>query len=122
MFFGAQASAGRTELLLVENESVEGRIKQRVLLRLGGLDQLLVSDPLVCLLASLGRVCTRQAVLGADERGHSVTTRMCRIALALHLLGSGAWPNPSKPGQPLSIGRHPQGERRARRRHGSRSG
>jgi hypothetical protein len=43
VFIRTQTTAGRTYLLLVENERVEGRIKQRVLLRLGRLDQLQAS-------------------------------------------------------------------------------
>ena len=83
MFLRTQTTAGRTYLLLVENERVEGRIKQRVLLRLGRLDQLQASGQLDSLLASLGRFSTRLAVLGAHERGHSVTTRTRRIGPAL---------------------------------------
>lgn len=83
MFLRTQTTAGRTYLLLVESERVEGRIKQRVLLRLGRLDQLQASGQLDSLLASLGRFSTRLAVLGAHERGHSVTTRTRRIGPAL---------------------------------------
>lgn len=83
MFLRTQTTAGRTYLLLVENERVDGRIKQRVLLRLGRLDQLQASGQLDSLLASLGRFSTRLAVLGAHERGHSVTTRTRRIGPAL---------------------------------------
>lgn len=83
MFLRTQTTAGRTYLLLVENERVEGRIKQRVLLRLGRLDQLQASGQLDSLLASLGRFSTRLAVLGAHERGHSVTTRTRRIGASL---------------------------------------
>ena len=83
MFLRTQTTAGRTYLLLVENERVEGRIKQRVLLRLGRLDQLQASGQLDSLLASLGRFSTRLAVLGAHERWHSVTTRTRRIGASL---------------------------------------
>lgn len=83
MFLRTQTTAGRTYLLLVENERVQGRIKQRVLLRLGRLDQLQASGQLDSLLASLGRFSTRLAVLGAHVRGHSVTTRTRRIGPAL---------------------------------------
>ncbi len=83
MFLRTQTTAGRTYLLLVENERMDGRIKQRVLLRLGRLDQLQASGQLDSLLASLGRFSTRLAVLGAHERGHSVTTRTRRIGASL---------------------------------------
>ena len=83
MFLRTQTTAGRTYLLLVENERVEGRIKQRVLHRLGRLDQLQASGQLDSLLASLGRFSDRLAVLGAHSRGDSITTRTRRIGAAL---------------------------------------
>lgn len=83
MFLRTQTTAGRTYLLLVENERVEGRIKQRVLHRLGRLDQLQASGQLDSLLASLGRFSTKLAVLGAHSRGESITTRTRSIGAAL---------------------------------------
>jgi hypothetical protein len=74
VFIRTQTTAGRTYLLLVENERVEGRIKQRVLLRLGRLDQLQASGQLDSLLLSLGRFSDKLAVLDAHARGDSVTT------------------------------------------------
>jgi hypothetical protein len=67
----------------VENERVDGRIKQRVLLRLGRLDQLQASGQLDSLLASLGRFSDKLAVLGAHGRGESVTTDTRSIGAAL---------------------------------------
>lgn len=67
----------------MENERVDGRIKQRVLHRLGRLDQLQASGQLDSLLASLGRFSTKLAVLGAHDRGESVTTRTRSIGAAL---------------------------------------
>ena len=83
MFLRTQTTAGRTYLLLVENERVDGRIKQRVLHRLGRLDQLQASGQLDSLLASLGRFSDKLAVLGAHSRGDSVTTRTRSIGPAL---------------------------------------
>jgi hypothetical protein len=83
VFLRTQTTAGRTYLLLVENERVDGRIKQRVLHRLGRLDQLQASGQLDSLLASLGRFSAKLAVLGAHGRGESVTTRTRRIGAAL---------------------------------------
>ena len=83
MFIRTQTTAGRTYLLLVENERVGGRIKQRVLHRLGRLDQLVASGQLDSLLSSLGRFCDKLAVLGAHDRGESVTTRTRTIGPAL---------------------------------------
>ncbi|HEV2041303.1 MAG TPA: IS1634 family transposase, partial [Casimicrobiaceae bacterium] len=70
-------------MLLVQNERVDGRIKQRVLHRLGRLDQLVASGQLDSLLASLGRFSDKLAVLGAHRRGDSVTTRTRHIGAAL---------------------------------------
>lgn len=83
MFLRTQTTAGRTYLLLVENERVDGRIRQRVLHRLGRLDQLQASGQLDSLLASLGRFSDKLAVLGAHGRGESVATRTRRIGAAL---------------------------------------
>jgi len=83
VFLRTQTTAGRTYLLLVENERVDGRIKQRVLHRLGRLDQLQASGQLDNLLASLGRFSTKLVVLGAHDRGESVTTRTRSIGAAL---------------------------------------
>jgi hypothetical protein len=83
VFLRTQTTAGRTYLLLVENERVDGRIKQRVLHRLGRLDQLQASGQLDSLLASLGRFSDKLAVLGAHGRGESVTTRTRSIGAAL---------------------------------------
>jgi len=83
LFLRTQTTAGRTYLLLVQNERVDGRIKQRVLHRLGRLDQLKASGQLDSLLASLGRFSDKLSVLGAHERGDSVTTRTRSIGAAL---------------------------------------
>jgi hypothetical protein len=83
VFLRTQTTAGRTYLLLVQNERVEGRIRQRVLHRLGRLDQLQASGQLDSLLASLGRFSDKFAVLGAHSRGDSVTTRTRTIGPAL---------------------------------------
>jgi len=83
VFLRTQTTAGRTYLLLVESERVDGRIKQRVLHRLGRLDQLQASGQLDSLLASLGRLSNKLAVLGAHGRGESITTRTRSIGAAL---------------------------------------
>jgi Transposase DDE domain len=83
MFIRTQTTAGRTYLLLVESVREGGRIKQRVLHRLGRLDQLVASGQLDSLLVSLGRFSDKLAVLGAHDRGESVTTRTRRIGAAL---------------------------------------
>lgn len=54
-------------------------MKQRVLLRLGRLDELLVSGRLDALLQSLGRFSEKLSILGAHSRGESITTRSIRI-------------------------------------------
>ena len=63
MFVRAQTNGNRTYLLVVENERVDGKIRQRVLHRLGRLDELLASGQLDALLHSLGRFSEKYAVL-----------------------------------------------------------
>ena len=67
----------------MDNKWVDGKVKQRVLLRLGRLDELLASGRLDSLIRSLGRFSEKLAVLGAHARGDSITTRSSRIGPAL---------------------------------------
>jgi len=75
LFVRAQTNGNRTYLLVVENERIQGKIQQRVLYRLGRLDELLASGQLDALLHSLGRFSDKYAVLGAHANGQSITTR-----------------------------------------------
>jgi hypothetical protein len=75
LFVRTQTNGPRTYLLLVENERVNGQVRQRVLCRLGRLDQLLASGQLDVLLQSLGRFSDKYAVLGAHLNGESITTQ-----------------------------------------------
>jgi hypothetical protein len=59
----------------VDNTWVNGKVKQRVLHRLGRLDELVASGQLDSLLRSLGRFSEKLSVLGAHLKGDSVTTR-----------------------------------------------
>ena len=83
MFVRTQTNGSRTYLLIVDNQWVDGKVKQRVLLRLGRLDELLASGRLDSLIQSLGRFSEKLAVLGAQARGDSVATRSARIGPAL---------------------------------------
>ena len=83
MFIRTQSNGSRTYLLIVDNERVDGKVKQRVLFRLGRLDELLAGGQLDSLIQSLGRFSEKLAVLGAHARGDSITTRSARIGLAL---------------------------------------
>lgn len=83
MFIRTQTNGDRTYLLLVENERIDGRIKQRVLHRLGRLDELQASGELDRLLASLGRFSEKYLVLGAHAEGQSITTRTQTVGPAL---------------------------------------
>lgn len=83
MFVRAQTNGNRAYLLVVENERVDGKIRQRVLHRLGRLDELLASGQLDALLHSLGRFSEKYAVLGAHTDGESVITRTRIIGPAL---------------------------------------
>ena len=79
MFVRTQTNGSRTYLLIVDNEWVDGKVKQRVLLRLGRLDELLASGRLDALMQSLGRFSEKLTVLGAHARGESIATRSARI-------------------------------------------
>src|ERR1035438_9562553 len=79
LFVRTQTNGSRTYLLIVDNQWVDGKVKQRVLLRLGRLDELLASGRLDSLIQSLGRFSEKLAVLGAHVRGDSLTTRSARI-------------------------------------------
>jgi transposase len=83
LFVRTQTNGSRVYLLIVDNEWVDGKVKQRVLHRLGRLDQLLSSGRLDSLLRSLGRFSEKLAVLGAHAQGDSVVTRSVRVGPAL---------------------------------------
>ena len=83
MFVRTQTNGSRTYLLIVDNHWVDGKVKQRVLHRLGRLDELLASGDLDALLRSLGRFSEKLTVLGAHARGESITTRSARIGPTL---------------------------------------
>ena len=83
MFVRTQTNGSRTYLLIVDNQWIDGKVKQRVLHRLGRLDELLANGQLDSLLLSLGRFSEKLTVLGAHARGHSITTRTARIGPSL---------------------------------------
>ena len=83
MFVRTQTNGSRTYLLIVDNHWVHGKVQQRVLFRLGRLDQLLADGRLDALVQSLGRFSEKLAVLGAQARGQSVAARSSRMGPAL---------------------------------------
>ncbi len=83
MFIRTQTNGTRTYLLLVENERVNGRLVQRVLHRLGRLDELHASGQLDAVLKSLGRFSDKLLVLDAHARGASVTTKTSGVGPGL---------------------------------------
>ena len=83
MFVRTQTNGSRTYLLIVDNVRVEGKVKQRVLHRLGRLDELLASGQLDSLVQSLGRFSGKLTVLGAHAQGDSIVTRSARIGPSL---------------------------------------
>ena len=89
MFIRTQSNGPRTYLLIVDNQRVDGKVKQRVLLRLGRLDELQASGQLDSLLQSLGRFSEKLAVLGAHARGDSIATRRPGSVRPRSLNGSG---------------------------------
>jgi len=81
---GAAVGAPDTiRVAIVENARVAGRVKQKVIARLGRLDELLASGDLDRLLASLGRLSEKYVVLGAQARGEAVGTRTRIVGPAL---------------------------------------
>jgi transposase len=85
VFIRTQTNGDRTYLLLVENERIDGRLVQRVLYRLGRLDQLQAAGQLDGLVKSLGRFSEKLLVLDAHARGESVPTQTLTIGPALIL-------------------------------------
>jgi len=83
LFIRTQTNADRTYLLLVENERVAGRVQQKIIARLGRLDELVNSGELDRLLKSLGRFSEKYAVLGAHAKGEALTTRTRIVGPAL---------------------------------------
>jgi len=83
VFLRTQSNGSRTYLLIVDNERVNGKVKQRVLLRLGRLDQLQASGQIDALIESLGRFSEKLAILGAHARGESVVAHSVRIGPGL---------------------------------------
>jgi transposase len=75
LFLRTQTNGQRTYLLLVENQRVDGYVRQQVLCRLGRLDELRDSGQLDLLLQSLGRFSDKYVVLGAHRNGQSITTQ-----------------------------------------------
>ena len=83
MFVRTQTNGSRTYLLIVDNQWVDGKVKQRVLLRLGRLDELLANGQLDVLIQSLSRFSEKLSVLGAHAQGDSITTHSAKIGPAL---------------------------------------
>jgi len=83
MFVRAKNRDDKTYLMIVENKRVGGRTVQTVRHSLGRLDQLLESGGLDALIASLSRFSEKLAVLGAVERGDTITAITRRIGPAL---------------------------------------
>lgn len=83
MFIRTQTNGDRTYLLLVENERIDGRLVQRVLYRLGRLDQLQASGQLDGVVKSLGRFSEKLLVLDAHARGESIATQTVTVGPAL---------------------------------------
>jgi transposase len=83
LFVRTQTNGSRTYLLIVDNVRVDGKVKQRVLHRLGRLDELLANGQLDVLIQSLSRFSEKLAVLGAHAQGDSIVTHSVRIGPAL---------------------------------------
>jgi hypothetical protein len=79
LFVRTQTNGSRTYLLIVDNVRVDGKVKQRVLHRLGRLDELLAGGQLDSLIQSLGRFSEKLTILGAHAQGDSIVTHSTRI-------------------------------------------
>src|SRR3989339_1635014 len=83
MFVREKKRGNRTYLMIVKNERVEGKTRQRVLHSLGRLDVLLASGELDSLLESAQRFSEKSAVLNAHALGESVTAKVYAIGPSL---------------------------------------
>jgi len=83
MFVRAKKRGKQIYLVIVENQRVNGKVRQVELHRLGRLDVLQQTGQLDGVLASLGRFSEKLAVLGAHQRGESVSSRSRKIGPAL---------------------------------------
>jgi len=79
MFVRTKKRGECTYLMVVENERVDGRVRQRVLQNLGRLDVLQSSGQLDGLFHSLGRFAKDLDVMGAHKRGESVTASTLHV-------------------------------------------
>ena len=83
MFVRAKKRGPWTYLMVVENQWVDGRVRQTVLHSLGRLDVMMATGKLDGLIVSATRFSERLAVLGAHKRGETLTTRKRQIGPAL---------------------------------------
>jgi len=67
MFLRTQTTGGRTYLLLVENERIGSKVRQRIRHRFGRVDDLLASGQIDSLTAGFGRFSEKLLVLGTRE-------------------------------------------------------
>jgi hypothetical protein len=79
MFVRTKKRGRCTYLMIVENTRVDGRVRQKVLQNLGRLDVLQATGRLDALFHSLGRFASGLDVIGAHQRGESITTRTARV-------------------------------------------
>jgi len=83
MFVRAKKRGPWTYLMVVENQWIDGRVRQTVLHSLGRLDVLMATGKLDGLIVSAARFSETLAVLGAQERGEALTTRKRTVGPAL---------------------------------------
>ena len=83
MFVRVKKRDDKQYLMIVESRRIGARIEQVTVASLGRLDKLQESGQLDALLTSLARFSEKLCVLGAHERGESITARARRIGPAL---------------------------------------
>ena len=79
MFVRVKKSGNYQYLQLVENQRIDGRVRQRVIATLGRLDVLQESGRIDALIASCARFAEKTAVLEAHRRGRTEAARSVRI-------------------------------------------
>ena len=83
MFFRTKKSGPRTYLQIVENQRKDGKIKQRVITKLGRLDKLQHNGQLDSLLRSGARFADAVMLLSAHQNGELPAVQTYRIGPSL---------------------------------------
>jgi len=83
MFVRTKRNGERVYLQIVENQRVDGKVRQRVLTTLGRLDVLQETGRLDALMVSMQRFSEKLGVIGAHNRSETSTSTSRKIGPAL---------------------------------------